>query len=664
MSQKNKLTTTSATLREDTNVRPRRSVCTCRIQNEFLIWFDASFDKVKNEECMYTMSQLREVVSNITTFSDIDAFIDFISSVEDEKAYMSCSESLDQAPVPIVHNMAQVNAIDIFCGNTERHEQWTQKWPKVKGVFTDFRSIYEPLRKAVKDWNQNEIPISFVPSPIDVNTNPNLNEIDQSYMYTQILKEIILTIDFEKQHIDDFISYCRELFVDDENELKNINKLEQEYSSHVPIWWYTYQGFLYSMLNRDLRTMEVGFIIIIGFFIRDLHEQIVVLHREQYTGYGDFNPFVVYRGQGFSQVDFEQLLNVKGGLLSFNNFLSTSHDREVSFFYAESNQFNPDALGVLFQIAVDSTILSIPFADISNVTYYHEEKEVLFSMHSIFHIGNLRQTDGNDHFWQVDLSLTSDKDPKLHALTKQIREETFPHAKEWYRLGEFLINLGQSDQAQKVYEVMIDQTSDYCEKANIYHQFFVIKNNQGEYADAITFYEKSNKINQKTLFLIHSDLAASYNNIGVVYNSTSEYSKALLSYEKVLEIRKRIFPTSHPSLATSYNNIDLMNYTMEEYSKALLSHEKALETNQKSLPPNHPDLAMSYSNIAVVYGKMGEYSKVLLCYGKVYEINEKSLTPDHHHWGIFYINQGEILNKMGECSKALSSLEKAFEIFR
>ena len=39
---------------------------------------------------------------------------------------------------------------------------------------------------------------------------------------------------------------------------------------------------------------------------------------------------IVYRGQGMLHADFEKMKNSKGALLSFNNFLSTSVDRDVS----------------------------------------------------------------------------------------------------------------------------------------------------------------------------------------------------------------------------------------------------------------------------------------------------------------------------------------------
>jgi hypothetical protein len=66
--------------------------------------------------------------------------------------------------------------------------------------------------------------------------------------------------------------------------------------------------------------MEVDLIIKMGFFVRDLHHHIATLHTEQYSGQIHLDSFTVYRGQGLSQTDFNQLLKTKGGLMSFNNF--------------------------------------------------------------------------------------------------------------------------------------------------------------------------------------------------------------------------------------------------------------------------------------------------------------------------------------------------------
>jgi tetratricopeptide (TPR) repeat protein len=115
-------------------------------------------------------------------------------------------------------------------------------------------------------------------------------------------------------------------------------------------------------------------------------------------------------------------------------------------------------------------------------------------MHSVFRIGQMKQIEGNNRLWQVDLFLTSDNDPELSALTESMRKETFPHLKGWKRLGELLVKLGQFSKAQQVCEVSLDQASDEREEASIYHLLGLVKDKQGEYAEAIKFYEKSIKI--------------------------------------------------------------------------------------------------------------------------------------------------------------------------
>src|SRR6202044_1830537 len=155
---------------------------------------------------------------------------------------------------------------------------------KVNSVFTDIASICEALKQATQHCDHNSVAISFV-KRTDGTLKESLDTLDQSFMYTQILKEILLTIDFEQDHIDEFLTYCREQFVDNGAELKNVDKFEKEYFCHRPIWWYTYQYFLYSMLNRALRLMEVDLIIKLGFFLRDLHNHITALHTEQYGGH-------------------------------------------------------------------------------------------------------------------------------------------------------------------------------------------------------------------------------------------------------------------------------------------------------------------------------------------------------------------------------------------
>jgi tetratricopeptide (TPR) repeat protein len=417
------------------------------------------------------------------------------------------------------------------------------------------------------------------------------------------------------------------------------------------------------MLNRALRTMELDIIIMMGFFVRDLLNHIATLHAEQYGREHQLDCFTVYRGQGLSQTDFNQMKETQGCLISFNNFLSTSLDRAVSFAFAESNQYNSDLIGVLFEINIDPSISSFSFANVRNVGYYSEEEEILFSMHSVFRIGQMKQIEDNDRLWQVNLTLTNDSDPQLQALTKNIQEETEAPT-GCHRLDKLMLRLGELKRVQELYEILLKQATRDDEKGGIYVTLGEVKFLQGQYAETLTYHEKSIEIRRKFLPVNHPDFATNYNNIGLVYEKMGEYWKALLYCTKALEIRKKTLPANHPDFTQSYNNIGLTYNKIGEYSKALSYCEKAFEIHQNILPANHPDLATFYSNIGLLYDERGEYSTALSYYQKALEIQQIILPANHPHFAYSCRDIGVVFYKMGEYSKALSYLERALDIFQ
>ncbi len=640
------------------STRPHRLLDARMVQNFHLVWLDGSFDET-NDDCCNSIKKLQEVVLTVNTFVDVDECIDFITDIE-EKAFVVISGQLSQAIIPILQDIRQVNCVYIFCQNTVSNGKRPKEWSKAKGVFTDITSICETLKQATQECDYDSVSISYV-KKTDGAAKQSLDTLDSSFMYTQILKEILLTIDFEQIHFNEFISYCRKQFVNSITEIKNIDKIEKEYHRDQAIWWYTYQCFLYSMLNRALRLMEADLITTMGFFIRDLHEHIVALHAEQYDRKNHSNSFIVYRGQGLSQADFNQLQTTQGGLLAFNNFLSTSQDRHVSLEFARRTINTSDKIGILFVMTIDSSISATPFANVKNASCYKREEEILFSMHSVFRIGQVRQIEKNDRLWQVALTLSSDNDPQLNELTKSMQEDT-KGPTGWLRLGKLMIRVAQLDKAQQVFEIILDRTTDEKEKAEIYHYLGWIKNDQGKHTEAITCYERSLKLRQKTLPANHAHLATCYISIGIVYDDMGDYSKSLSYYEKALQIRQKTLPTNHPDFAQSYDNIGLVYCNMGEYSKALSYYEQALQIRQKTHPANHPSLATSYNNIGGVYENMGEYSKALSYYEQDLEISKKTLPLNHPDLATSYNNIGSVYEKMSEYSKALLSHEKALEI--
>ncbi|CAF5041876.1 unnamed protein product, partial [Rotaria sp. Silwood1] len=387
------------------------------------------------------------------------------------------------------------------------------------------------------------------------------------------------------------------------------------------------------MLNRGLRQMDVDIILKMGFFIRHLHQHIKELHSEQHGNMPTI--FQVFRGQGLSMEDFEKMKKTKGGLMSFNNFLSTSRNRKISLEnFARPATNNPNSVGILFIMNIDTAICtksSTSFAEVSKVGYYKDkEEEILFSTHAIFRIDRIERIPDNycDRLYEVNLTIVGNDNHELNTLTAHIRKDLGGRT-GLSRLGFILIKVGEPAKAEQLYQILLAKASSDQDRAEYNYQLGWVYNNMGEYSKALLYYQKALNINEKILPPNHPDLASSYNNIGSVYYSMGEYSKALSSYERSLEIQKIALPSNHPDLAASYNNIGSVYDEMGEYSKALSSYERSLEIRKIALPPNHPDLAASYNNIGLVYYNMGEYSKALSSYERSLEIKKIALPPNH-----------------------------------
>ncbi|CAF1363993.1 unnamed protein product [Rotaria sordida] len=624
------------------------------IQNFLLVWLDANVDESK-EDFQTSLKHLRRIVASITTFTDAQQCFDFLSGITKEKAFMIVSGSLGQKFVPEMEAIPQLESVYVFCGNQSYHEQWANKVPKIKGVYTKIEPICKALEIDRQRCDQAMISISF-------------NGLDALFMYTQLLKEAVLEIeDDDAKSIKDLVEYCRLQNDIDDDEIK---KVQREYRDHTPIWWYTAPYFMYSMLNRGLRQMDVDIILKMGFFIRHLHQHITDLHREQQNSKAAMpSKFQVFRGQGLSMEAFEKMKKTKGGLMSFNNFLSTSRNREISFkTFARPAAFDANTVGILFIMNIDTAICtasSTPFVNVKDIGFYDDkEEEILFSTHTIFRIDRIEPIEDKhtDRLWQVNLTLAGNQDDDFNKLTAHLRKELDYVGTGWSRLGLILIKLGEPAKAEHLYQLLLEKASSDGDKAHCNAELGTVYKEIGEYSKAITFYERAIDIYKKMGPSNQVNLAASYTNIGSVYYNMGEYSKALSYYEKALDIDKKVLPPNHPDLATDYNNIGLVYDNMGEYSKALSSHERALEIRKIALPPNHPILASNYNNIGEVYNHMSDYSKALSFFERALSILKFALPANHPDLAYPYNNIGLVHEKLGDYSKALSFLREALDL--
>ena len=212
--------------------------------------------------------------------------------------------------------------------------------------------------------------------------------------------------------------------------------------------------------------------------------------------------------------------------------------------------------------------------------------------------------------------------------------------------------------AEEIYGTNHDSTAtDYNETGEMYL-------NQGDYPQALEYYQKALARNEKVLGKEHRDTAASYNNIGRVYYAQGNYPQALEYYQKALEIREKVLGKEHPYTSTSYNNLGLVYKAQGDYPQALEYYQKALEIREKGLGKEHSSTASTYNNIGAVYYNQGNYPKALEYYQKALAIHEKGLGKEYSDTERDYYNIGAVYHAQGNYPKALEYYQKALEYYQ
>ncbi|CAF1464489.1 unnamed protein product [Adineta steineri] len=611
------------------DVMPRRQFVD---PNFLLVWLRTTVDELDKHD-RDLINALQNIFDNINEFTNIDECIDFLIARKQNNICVILPCYADEYAVSHIHDMPQVNSIFVLCRNVIEHKKWTCEWPKIQGIFKQMALICDSLKKMAWRKDQSSVTVSII-------SESELSKLDQTFMYTKLLNETLFNIEYNEQSIKDFADYCRKQINVNDYVLTDVNKFQREYHNHTAIYWYTSPSFIYQMLNQALRTQNIDTIYKMGFFIRDLCQDLKVLHQQQIVDrQQQQQSFTFYRGQKLSNIHLEEIMKTKNALLSFNNFLSTTEDRDVAYIFAESNKDSCDFVAVLFEINVDSLVSSAPFACLNDTSYFSDqEREVLFSTHTVFRIHEIQKINENDdRFWQINLKLTTDDDHLLSALTERMRIE-IKAINPQDQLGQLFIKLDKFNEAEEIYHLLINRTDSELEKANYSYWIARIKYHKGDYDRALSIHEQVLEIRKRLLSADDSNIGDSYEMIGLANSELQYFSEALSAHTQAHRIREKNLPDAYPLLASSKLNIALAHRDMENYSEALRYLHEALKIYSNTLPPYHPYLATAYENIGLVYQHTKKFKEVLEVHEKAREIYEKSLPSDNMDLGICYDN--------------------------
>ncbi len=356
------------------------------------------------------------------------------------------------------------------------------------------------------------------------------------------------------------------------------------------------------------------------------------------------NTYQIYLFFSIRNEEFETLKNNKHGLIAFNTFLSTSTDLTVSSQYAAGALGDSNGKAILFEFHLDVSNES-PFASLEHISYFEWEKEILFSMHTIFCIEEINQMD--NEIWHVHLVMTNKDDKQLRKLTNYFQNEL--PSKGLAAFSDIMMKMGEYSKALEIYQTMLSEITEhdngemvllhvhigFCYIAmndlDVAREHFEIAvdlataedpllvpllcrtglghifRQQDKYDLALLQYESFLRLDLMELCFDgimslefgHNMAANAYFAVASLLAAMRDYKRALEMNEKALKLYQRSgMPTMHPSTASVYNDIGLCHMHMENYELALPYLRKTVEFYGRALPKNHPYLASAHYNIA------------------------------------------------------------------
>ncbi|CAF1174591.1 unnamed protein product [Didymodactylos carnosus] len=631
-----------------------------------VVWLDANIDKTK--DCLDTQTQLRQRINYLKTFTNADECVDYVTKIQNEKVFFIVSGTMGEIVVPLIYDVPQIHSIYVFCGNKAKQEKWTKQCEKVSGIYIDKQSLLKKLQENIESCSKQLLPMSiFSPEMNGERCLQDLREDHATFMWYYFLIRILLLMPATHTNLakHEMLEECRLYYKDNPPELAKIEDFENKYEPEKAIWWYTSDCFIYRLLNKALRTQNIEAIFKFRFFIADLHKQLCYLHGQYRELLGsDIPPFLtVYRGQGMPRIDFERLKKCVGGQISMNTFLSTTLDRELALMYVvldRSSIDNSKLESVLFEIQVNMNIKTKPFCNIDHLSKFDDEKEVLFSIGTVFQVEAVELIENN--IWNVKLISSDEYDKRTEKLTAHLTKE-IGNSPNLLTLGWFLYRLGDFDKAERFYWMLLKQLpANHGDIGTIYNNLGLLYKDKCDYIKAVDYYSLALQNYARTRQEFHPQIGTTYSNMSAAYLSHGDLDMAKTSLEMAYQILSHSYKSDNPLLASIYNQLGQISYMSGNYEEALKHHKKALNMKLTFLPSDHISMATTYSNIGAALKENDDLRESLNYYQKALTVCIQSMPTSHPDFAKNYNNIGLVYLKNGDTTSALQNFETAYQI--
>jgi hypothetical protein len=223
------------------------------------------------------MLQLQSVDTNVYEFDDADECVQCLLSLTQEDAFIFVWLGFGwNHLISILNDFEHVYCIYLS-------DPIGQKYvPKLRGVF---KNTTELLPQVLIDARACQLNQSIHLNMLDnqeTSTIQNRKGNTAHSMWSQMLLQVLLrmpppTMDMYREMLDE----VRYFYRNNPTQLAQINYFQQNYRAEDAINWYSRDSFVYRLVNKALRTQNLGIIFKFRFFIRDVYEQLKKLYHEQ-----------------------------------------------------------------------------------------------------------------------------------------------------------------------------------------------------------------------------------------------------------------------------------------------------------------------------------------------------------------------------------------------
>ncbi|CAF1613471.1 unnamed protein product [Rotaria magnacalcarata] len=454
-----------------------------------LVWLGANADVQKNQEMK---RKLRTTINHCKEFDDADECKNYIEQTsKDDRLVLLISNQLARQIVPSIHQLRQVLGIYINSEDKNNDEKWSREFPKLKGVNVEFNELISQINEDHSNQKKMEEPLWINMFTTIDDAGKSTTGINGQFVFSQLLIDCLLRLKYNEMDKNELISCFEKECKGNQLELDRLHKFQKEYSRDKVLWWYTCDSFFYKTLNAALRKQNIHMMFLYRSFIIDMYHQL--------EHYQSKSPVRVYRYQLMSIDELSSLQKSIGQFVSVNSFLSTTNQREIAEFYMGDRTQQVDLERVLFEIIADpKVVMTKPFADISTLSHFADESEVLFMLGSIFRINSIIRDD--EQVWVIEMSLCGDDEHSLKHVLGDMKRKIGAGETTLCTLGKVLWTMGKFDLAKKYYTRCVKELSHndpllliaYDDLANIATQ-------QNQYEESIQWSQNLAELKERML---------------------------------------------------------------------------------------------------------------------------------------------------------------------